>query len=149
MVYHSYNSGFKHVCLFIDTFDKMKKSAPSWFFVFVLFLILIGVITAFGKESYRNYQLSKEVAGSKGEIEILKKKNEILSNLLDYFSSEKSLEKEARLKLNLVREGEKLVVISQQEKNNAENQFSGGVQKAYFSNFKKWLKYLLDTDIDK
>lgn len=127
----------------------MKKSAPSWFLIFVLFLIFIGIIVAFGKESYRNYQLSKEVTGVKREIEILKKKNELLSGLLDYFRSEKSLEKEARLKLNLMKEGEKLVIISQQEKNNAENQFSGGVQKAYFSNFKKWLKYLLDTDIEK
>lgn len=149
MVYHSYNSGFKHVCLFVDTSDKMTKSAPSWFFIFVLFLILVGIIVAFGKESYRNYQLSKEVADFKGEIEILKKKNEILSNLLDYFSSEKSLEKEARLKLNLVREGEKLVVISPQEKINAENQFSEGVQKKHFSNFRKWLAYLFDKDLIK
>lgn len=95
-----------------------------------------------GKESYRRYQTHKEVISLKGEVESLKEKNQTLSNLLDYFGSEKSLEKEARLKLNLLKEGEKLVIISPDKKTGSENQLLEDVEEKQLSNFEKWLDYL-------
>ncbi len=120
----------------------MSKFTSSSFFIFILILILIGIITAVTKESYRKYQIDKEVTVLRQEIESLKDKNESLSNLLDYFNSEKSLEKEARLKLNLLKEGEKLVVISPDKKPDSGNQVLGEVQEKKVSNFEKWLEYL-------
>lgn len=120
----------------------MNKLLSSHFFVFILVLVLIGVIAAVGKESYRKYQINKEVGGIKREIESLKEKNQTLSNLLDYFDSEKSLEKEARLKLNLLKEGEKLVIITPNKKADLENQVSEDIQRDEVSNFEKWLKWL-------
>ncbi len=144
MVYYCNNSCFKHVCLFVNTFDKMNRPAQPLFFIFMLTLILIGIVTALGKESYRKYQLDKEIGDVKKEVEFFKKKNNILSNLLDYFNSEKFLEKEIRLKLNLMKEGERLVVISPQKKIEAESQISGSVQKKQISNFEKWINYLFE-----
>lgn len=120
----------------------MSKFTSSKFFIFILILILIGVITAVTKESYRKYQISKETAGFKEEIESLKKENELLSNILDYLNSEKSLEKEARLKLNLLKEGEKLVIITPDKKTDSENQSLKDIQETQSSNFKKWREYL-------
>lgn len=119
----------------------MNRSVQPLFFIFVLALILIGIVTAMGKESYRRYQLDKEISDFKKEIEFLKNKNNVLSNLLNYFNSEKFLEKEVRLKLNLMKEGEKLVVISPEKKIEAESQLLGGVQKKQISNFEKWWRY--------
>ena len=95
-----------------------------------------------GKESYRKYQTHKEVTSFKREIESLKEKNQALSNLLDYFGSEKSLEKEARLKLNLLKEGEKLVIITPDKETDSRNQPSEDTEKEQSSNFKKWLRWL-------
>lgn len=119
----------------------MNKFLSSPFLIFLLVLILVGFITAVGKESYRKYQIDKEVGGLKQEIESLKEKNQALSNLLDYFNSEESLEKEARLKLNLLKEGEKLVIITPDKKADLENQSLEDTQREKVSNFEKWLKY--------
>lgn len=120
----------------------MNKLLSSPLVIFLLVLILIGIIAAVGKESYRKYQIDKEVGGIKKEIESLKEKNQVLSNLLDYFNSEESLEKEARLKLNLLKEGEKLVIITPNKKTDSENQLSEDIEEKQPSNFEKWLKYL-------
>jgi cell division protein FtsB len=120
----------------------MNKLLSSPLVIFLLVLILIGIIAVVGKESYRKYQIDKEVEGIKKEIESLKEKNQALSNLLDYFNSEESLEKEARLKLNLLKEGEKLVIITPNKKTDSENQFSEDIEEKQPSNFEKWLKYL-------
>jgi len=120
----------------------MNKLLSSPLVIFLLVLILIGIIAAVGKESYRKYQIDKEVGGIKKEIEFLKEKNQAMSNLLDYFNSEESLEKEARLKLNLLKEGEKLVIITPNKKTDSENQFSEDIEEKQLSNFEKWLKYL-------
>ncbi len=120
----------------------MGKFTSSKFFIFILILIFIGVITAATKESYRKYQISKETTGLKKEIESLKEENELLSNILDYLNSEKSLEKEARLKLNLLKEGEKLVIIAPDKKTDSENQSQKDIQETQSSNFKNWCGYL-------
>ena len=120
----------------------MNKLLSSPLVIFLLVLILIGIIAAVGKESYRKYQIDKEVGEIKKEIESLKEKNQVLSNLLDYFNSEESLEKEARLKLNLLKEGEKLVIITPNKKTDSENQLSEDIEEKQPSNFEKWLKYL-------
>ncbi len=124
----------------------MNKFTSSKFFILILILILIGVITAGVKESYRKYQISKEGADFQKEIESLKEENELLSNLLNYLNSEKSLEKEARLKLNLLKEGEKLVIIIPDRKTDSENQLLEDAKKDQASNFEKWWEYLFGVD---
>lgn len=142
MVYCDIIGSFEHVCFFANSYFMIKDNRKSYsFFIFILFLILVGIITAFVKESYQKFQLNKEINGLKNEAELLREKNKVLSNLLNYFNSEKSLEKEARLKLNFGKEGEKLVVISPQEKSNLESQSLEDIQKKGLSNFEKWLEY--------
>ena len=124
----------------------MNQSNLFKFFILILILILIGVITAGVKESYRKYQISREATGFKKEIESLKEENELLSNLLNYLNSEKSLEKEARLKLNLLKEGEKLVIIVPDKKTDSENQLLEDAKNEQASNFEKWWEYLFGVD---
>ncbi len=112
------------------------------FLVFILSLALLGLIVAVVKESYRKLELDREIASLNTEIKTLKSENELLTNLLDYFSSDKSLEKEARLKLNLLKPGESLVIVD--DKNAPDNQSLEGTKEKQLSNFKKWLIYLFD-----
>jgi len=119
----------------------MNKFTSSSFFIFILVLILIGVITATTKEGYRRYQTTKKIINLEKEVKLLEEKNKSLFELLDYSNSEKFLEKEARIELNFLKKGEKLVVIK--GKDNLENQnFEENQQsKKQFSNFQKWQEY--------
>lgn len=122
----------------------MKRFSYS-FLIIILTLILIGVIIAVAKESYRKYQIEREIANIQKEIDFLKNKNESLSAFLDYLEHNSSLEKEARLKLNLLKEGEKLIIISSDKESTPEEQTYNNdtIEK---SNFIKWQNYFWADD---
>ncbi|MEA2113078.1 MAG: septum formation initiator family protein [Patescibacteria group bacterium] len=100
MIQHSYNK------------NAVKKILGSKIFLFAIVFILIFFIIGLGRESYHKYQLTKEINSLRLEIERLDGRNRQLANLMDYFKEESFLEKEARLKLNLKKPGEKVVIIS-------------------------------------
>lgn len=91
---------------------SIKKILGSKVFLFAAVFILIFVIISLGRESYRKHQLTKEINNLKSEIERLDGRNQQLADLMDYFKEESFLEKEARLKLNLKKPGEKVVILS-------------------------------------
>jgi cell division protein FtsB len=127
----------------------MSKLNSSKILIFGLILILALIVFAFTKESYRKFQISKEVSALLKNIKSLRDKNGDLSNLLNYFNSNESLEKEARLKFNLSKEGEKLVIIGSEGQKNFKNQTSEESKKE-ISNFKKWQEFLgLDSIFGK
>lgn len=83
--------------------------------------ILLGVALLFfvgfkySKEAYKQKQVNKEVAELQAEIDKLNQDNKNLQGLIDYFQTEEFKEKETKDKLNLVKEGEKLVLIKEKE----------------------------------
>jgi cell division protein FtsB len=130
----------------------VKKLLSSKAFLFLISFALIGLVISVGRESYRKYQLTKEINRLESEIERLEKEDQHLADLLEYFQEESYLEKEARLKLNLQKPGEKLVIISKDQKNQSgqngqEENISGnedsiGAGQKEESNFWKWWEYL-------
>lgn len=112
------------------------------FLIFGLF-ILGFIIIALGRETYRKYQVQKEINALQTEIENLEKSNQELAALLEYVKTESFKEKEAREKLNLQKSGEKVVIIPSQELN---QQQSADIEKAAeninISNPIKWWQYL-------
>ncbi len=90
----------------------IKKLLGSKLFLFLITLALIAVVVNVGRESYRKYQLTQEIGQLKLEIERLEGRNNQLSDLMGYFKEEPYLEKEARLKLNLKKPGEKVIILS-------------------------------------
>ncbi|MCG2809294.1 MAG: septum formation initiator family protein [Candidatus Portnoybacteria bacterium] len=90
----------------------IRKVLGSKIFLFLAVLALIYLVINLGRESYRKHQLTKEVNNLKLEIERLEGSNQQLANLMDYFKEESFIEKEARLKLNLKKPGEKVVILS-------------------------------------
>ena len=93
----------------------IKKFLSSKVFLFVIILILIVAAVSVGRESYRKYQLTQEINKLKTEIERLEGSNEQLASLMEYLKEEPYLEKEARLKLNLKKPGEKVVILPKQQ----------------------------------
>lgn len=72
-------------------------------------LVMIGV--SLGKETYRKRQIQAEIENLQTEIDKVSQENSDLGNLISYFSSREFQEKEAREKLNLQKEDEKMIVL--------------------------------------
>ena len=115
----------------------MAKLLYSKSFVVFLIIILTLVVIALGRESYRYYRVNQEIKDLEQRIGELEKSNEEFSRMQEYFQSEEFLEKEARLKLNLAKPGEKLIIIKVPE--GFEGEQEEVVEEA--SNVQLWWEY--------
>lgn len=124
-----------------------KKGKILGFLFSPIFLILGASILALTFSSYikiilQKAAIQKEISNLRSEKEKLEANNKDLASLLDYFASESYKEREARLKLNLQKSGEQVIIISQEEDavsgndSKKDNQNSSDVP-----NFKKWWDY--------
>lgn len=139
----------------IQQSDKniIKKFLSSKIFLFLAVFILIYLIINLGRESYRKYQLTKEIDSLKTEIERLEGSNQQMANLMDYFKEDSFLEKEARLKLNLKKPEEKVIIISDyfdsktdldastNNSNNTGTEMFSGDTNEESSNYWKWWEH--------
>lgn len=116
------------------------KLLYSKYFICFLVIVFILVVIALGRESYRYFRINQEVKNLEKKIEELKTSNEELSAMKEYFQSNEFLEKEARLKLNLTKPGEKLIIIKQIEGDLKEIEKKEGIAKE-ISNLQKWWNY--------
>lgn len=113
MVYCGTHRGFKHDCVFVDSLIKMRENFfNSKYFILCLVAIFVLVLIALSKEGYRCFRISQEIRDLEKNIADLKKSTEELSRTKDYFQSREFLEEEARKKLNLVKEGEHLIIVA-------------------------------------
>ena len=141
MVYRGSHYGFKHGCFFIDSFTKMKeKFFYSKTFILGLLIVFVLLFVAAGREAYRSYRINQEIKDLQEKIEELNKGNLELAEMEKYLQSDEFLEKEARLKLNVVREGEKLVIIKQPEGETVSEEKQQTEEKE-ISNIQKWWRY--------
>lgn len=105
-------------------FRKKKNNIKLIFFnqitFFVIGFILLAVIAyPLSKKLFKKYQLNKEVAELNEEIKKMESHNQDLKNLITYLDSKSFAEEEARLSLNLKKNGEEVVVIKKGNENNA------------------------------
>lgn len=129
----------------------IKKLLSSKVFLFFIVLTLISLATSVGRESYHKYQLTKEINRLKSETERLAGKNQQLANLLEHFKEESYLEKEARLKLNLKKPGEKVVILPQSDSPEdlpleAQLEIEKEEEKEEEINWWKWWEYFFLRD---
>ncbi|MBI5079580.1 septum formation initiator family protein [Candidatus Wolfebacteria bacterium] len=89
-------------------YEKLMKSKIFFIFLIPIFLaLLIGIF----QQLYYRYQVKKTLNDLNGEVVNLKNQKDDLSNLINSYKNESNLEKEARVRLNLKKEGEKVVII--------------------------------------
>ncbi len=130
----------------------IKKILASKITLFVLLLGFIWLSVQLVNVFYRKYKLNKEIVDLKAQISNSEKSNQQISAMFDYLGSPEFLEKEAREKLNMKRQGEEVVIVEPEKEQatttgmsldlnlpSAEQIFANG--KKEDSNFMKWWKY--------
>lgn len=124
---------------------KTKKGLVAKVVFIFCILVLILVASGIFQQYMRRKELDTEVAGLKAElIRLNMAKGDFLKSI-DAFSGDFFLEQEARLKFNMKKEGEKVVVIPLDDHGNpvgaVSPQSSASVSGGAFENFKDWWKY--------
>lgn len=130
----------------ITIYQKLVKS--KIFFIFLI-PILLALIAGIFQELYYRYEIDSELNKINAEIANLSEQKNGLNNLLDYYKNESNLEREARVRLNLKKEGEKVVIILPSATSTGEN--NGAIYKTSqnienLPNYKQWWYYFLRRD---
>lgn len=112
------------------------RRGNSWVKYFWLAIVLYMVFSV-GRLVYKNYQLNQEEAGLRGEVASLENEVQTLKNQIVYYQSDSYKEKMLRSKLNLQKEGEKVVVITAPPDIQQVNED----RKENLTNPQKWLRY--------
>ncbi len=89
----------------------IKRILASKITLFVLLLGFIWLSVQLVNVFYRKYKIDKEISDLKAQILSSEKSNQQISSMLDYLGSKEFLEKEAREKLNMKKEGEQVVIV--------------------------------------
>ena len=137
---------------------KIKKILSSKIFLFIVVFILIFLLIGLIKETYRKHQLTSEINELKSNIDKLEGDNQQLVDLMDYFKEDSYLEKEARIKLNLKKPGETVVVLSKDIIDGVEVVRSGSLDEeenkeadlenndsVEVTNYWKWWEYFFNS----
>lgn len=111
-------------------------------------LVMIGI--SLGKETYRKKQTQKEIENLQAEIQKMNRENSELSNLISYLSTQEFQEKEAREKLNLQKENEKMVVLrkeneAKKSESSESNEKNISAPEKTGPNWKNWLEYFFSN----
>lgn len=116
------------------------RRGNSWVKYFWLAIVLYMVFSA-GRLIYKNYQLNKEEDNLRTEVVALENEVQSLKNQIVYYQSDSYKEKMLRSKLNLQKEGEKVVVITAPP----DVQQVAEEKEEALSNPQKWLRYFFGT----
>jgi cell division protein FtsB len=117
------------------------RTKAFWILGLVALCLLAAV--GFAREALRNRQIRHEIAALQAEAERLRARNYEIAELKTSLASPDFLEREARLKLGLRKEGERAVVLRKEEAAPAPGPALADAREAW-SNPKKWLMYFAD-----
>ncbi|MCX6784546.1 MAG: septum formation initiator family protein [Candidatus Komeilibacteria bacterium] len=111
--------------------------------VLVLFIIIFTIKTV--QEVLNRRSLNNEFSGLDQQITDLQTKQQSLENLITYLQSSDFIEKEARTRLNLRKEGERIIIIPETSTTSVApilvNQVTTSTPPK-LSNLKKWWQYI-------
>jgi len=113
----------------------------SKYFILCLVVIFGFALISLGRESYRYFQTSEEIRNLERKINYLKEENDELLKIKETFNSQDFLEEEARRKLNMVKEGESVIIVANDNEPTVDEPEA---QIKKISNFKLWLKYFFE-----
>jgi cell division protein FtsB len=122
-----------------NTFIKSKTATA------VLGLALILVVFMSVRLYVQKYQVDKEIKKLEEQASKIDSENQQLSELIKYLNTPEYMERQAREKLNLKKEGEQVVVLPSGMDDTGE---VAGVGAESETNPKKWYKYLFGAKND-
>lgn len=106
----------------------------------LIFLVLI--IFPLARTYSQKRVVEKEIADVKKQISEFERVNQDLKEMIVYLNSDQSLEEEARLNLNLKKNGEQVVVISDESSSASTSSFI--IPSKNKSNLAKWRDYFFN-----
>jgi len=101
------------------SFDKKNIKFKGIFLLIIAAIFFVSI--SFLRKTYKNYKINKEIENLKSKIESLKDENLELSSLINHLETDNFVEKEARLKFGLKKEGENVFIIDKKNKNAINN----------------------------
>ncbi len=127
----------------MDFHAKKKKSKRAVVFLGLGVVFLIFFIFAFGREFFRNYEISREIQKLEKQASDLESSNAELASFANKLNTLEFLEKEARLKFGLKKDGEEAVIIvsGQGYGSVIKNTLTGKMEKKEPTNIQKWWAY--------
>lgn len=120
---------------------KRKHLSFKLLLLMSLIIVVLFAPALFG-EAYRNYQIDREIGSLKSEIEAMEKNNYELAKLVEYYNTDEFREAEARKRLGLKGEGERVVVIKPgAESSKIETVGVEIINNDNYPNYLKWWDY--------
>lgn len=115
-------------------------NSPLW--LIVGFIIFIFAFSAFLRITLQKMEIQGQIDKLKNEADQLESDNKDLTGYLDYFASESFKEREMRLKLNLQKPDERVIIISRDE-NKPKEETTGPADNnsGMLSNINEWWNY--------
>ena len=127
----------------LTVYEKLLKSKIFFIFLVPIFLaLLVGILQQF----YSRYQVKKELDGLKAEMANYNKQKEGLNKLIDYYKNASNLENEARIRLNLKKEGENVIIILPAATSTENNGMLSQKDIENLPNYQQWWYYFFPRD---
>lgn len=106
----------------------------------IFFIIILGLFYALGRQIYDSLKSDDRLNQETEKLVGLQKRNMELKNKLAEVQSIRFIEKEARNKLGLAREGETVVMISQKEIDRVLRAEKKPIEEIKIPNWEGWLR---------
>jgi len=122
---------------------RSKRRTTSRFssHTFLSVLVVLSGIVAYklSVTAYEKYQINKQISNLDTKLQSVAEESDRLEALIDRLENKDEVEKEARRKLNLVKEGEKTVIITDVARAEAKEDPEVTVASSHWTvNPKKW-----------
>jgi len=122
-----------------------KSTFFAKLFLIPAFIVIVFILAAVAKETYKKNQIQKEIDGLKEKADRMDKESQAIQEKISYFESQDYQQKEAKDKFNLQDPNENVVVIkpSVTEKNQTAEppRAAPPVQDNFSPNPIKWWSY--------
>lgn len=91
--------------------SRLKSFGKETVFPYLILAVAMYCLFMIGKAIFRNYLAAKNLETVRADVQELAEENEALRNKIAYLKTDIYKEREARAKLDLIKKGEKLVII--------------------------------------
>ncbi|MCF7795795.1 septum formation initiator family protein [Patescibacteria group bacterium] len=122
---------------------KTKKLFLN-FILFVLLFVFVITFSSFIKAAASNISENKAISELENKISEIEDKNIKIEEMINLYSYETSKEEVARKDLNLKKDGEKVVVISDNDFEIVFNKKLESEELNEINNLSKWFKYFFE-----
>ena len=121
---------------------------PNRQLFFSIFLLLAAGFFLWGiaRDHPQKAEVQRQIEDLKDKIAAVEKEEQRKIRMADYLNSESYLEKQARLRLNLKKEGEEVVFVYRNDDPGKASESFEGIENPVLSKLKEWFRFLLPRE---